>query len=190
MSDVQFTAATVNKSVLSTADITNGCVYFVADAGELFYDIRDTRVQITDIVILPTEADRTSSLFTPSNKFYFVVETNILWRFEGDAWNMVSSSDFLKLENLPTVNGNVIGGELTDLGVALVTDIPTKVSELENDANYMKELIAGDGIVIQGDTISSTGAEVGYDSATRTLIFSAPTNMVTAESIMDEIIGE
>ena len=87
-------------------------------------------------------------------------------------------------------DGNVIAGELTDLGVALVTDIPTKVSELENDANYMKELIAGDGIVIQGDTISSTGVEVGYDSATRTLIFSAPTNMVTAESSMDEIIVE
>ena len=62
-----------NKSLLETSAISNGSIYFVQDTKELFYDYNSIRSSITDILILATEADRTSVLFTPLNKFYFVL---------------------------------------------------------------------------------------------------------------------
>ena len=81
-----------NKSLLENAAISNGSIYFVQDTKELFYDYNSTRSSITDILILATEADRTSVLFTPLNKFYFVLETNALWLYRDGTWYKVSGA--------------------------------------------------------------------------------------------------
>ena len=60
----------VNKSTLETTEVNNGCVYFVEDTKELFYDLGSKRTEVKDILILEKEADRTSILFSPLNKFY------------------------------------------------------------------------------------------------------------------------
>jgi hypothetical protein len=81
-----------NKSLLETSAISNGSIYFVQDTKELFYDYNSIRSSITDILILATEADRTSVLFTPLNKFYFVLETNALWLYRDGTWYQVSGA--------------------------------------------------------------------------------------------------
>ena len=81
-----------NKSLLNTAEISNGCVYFVEDTKELFFDFDSKRSEVKDILILEKESERTSILFAPLNKFYFVLETKILWLYKDGSWYQVSQS--------------------------------------------------------------------------------------------------
>ena len=55
----------------------------------------------------------------------------------GDTIN-IASSDYDRLENKPKIEGVELVGDvsLEDLGAATTADIPTKVSELENDSGY------------------------------------------------------
>lgn len=49
-------------------------------------------------------------------------------------------SDYNLLENKPTINGVEIGGDMSldTLGIPSTDDVPTKLSELTNDAGYLK----------------------------------------------------
>lgn len=79
-----------NKSLLSTTEVSNGCVYFVEDTKELFFDFDSKRSEVKDILVLQKEAERTSILFAPLNKFYFVLETQTLWFYKDGTWYQVS----------------------------------------------------------------------------------------------------
>ena len=105
--NVQLIPVNLNKSVLDNADIHNGAVYFVQDTQELFYDFDSKRTQVKDIIILETENDRTSSLFNPVNKFYFVMDTQVLWLYNDEQWYQVTKDldgyyDKVSLNNLLT----------------------------------------------------------------------------------------
>ena len=77
------------------------------------------------------------------------------------------SLDYLISENKPSINDVVLSGNKTshDLGLASISDIPTKVSELNNDSGYLTThqditgkqdvLSAGDGISISENTVST-----------------------------------
>lgn len=58
----------------------------------------------------------------------------------GDTINL-GSSDYNDLTNKPSINGTELVGDvsLEDIGAASADDIPTKVSDLENDAGYITE---------------------------------------------------
>ena len=81
----------INKNTLESYPVSNGNVYFVSDTKELFYDIDSTRFEVKDILILDKESDRTSILFTPLNKFYFILETKILWLYKYGTWYQITS---------------------------------------------------------------------------------------------------
>ena len=71
------------KAKLSSVAVGAGRVVFCRDTQELFVDMSTgERKQITDIIILQTEAERTG-LVAPLTKFYYVVETSKLWRYQG-----------------------------------------------------------------------------------------------------------
>lgn len=88
--NVQFVAVNLNKTSLENTQIQNGAVYFVEDTKELFYDFGSKRTEVKDILILDTDSERTSILFTPLNKFYFVIDTQTLWLYKDGAWYKVS----------------------------------------------------------------------------------------------------
>lgn len=90
--DIRFEIVKTNKSLLGTTDISNGCVYFVDDTKELFFDFDSKRSEVKDILVLEKESERTSILFVPLNKFYFVLETKILWFYKDGSWYQVSQS--------------------------------------------------------------------------------------------------
>lgn len=88
--DVRVELVKTNKSLLSTTEVSNGCVYFVEDTKELFFDFDSKRSEVKDILVLQKEAERTSILFAPLNKFYFVLETQTLWFYKDGTWYQVS----------------------------------------------------------------------------------------------------
>ena len=51
-----------------------------SDTKNVFYDLAGERIQLTDIIELDTEAQR-QAILAPLNKFYFVKDTGILWRY-------------------------------------------------------------------------------------------------------------
>ena len=89
--NIRFSVVHTNKTTLENTVISNGSVYFVEDTKELFYDFGSKRVEVKDILVLSTESERTSILFTPLNKFYFVLETQILWLYKDGSWYKISS---------------------------------------------------------------------------------------------------
>ena len=112
-----------NKSLLGETEITNGCVWFVDDTKELFFDFDSKRSEVKDILVLQQEAERTSILFAPLNKFYFVLETQVLWFYKDGSWYKVSpdlSVFYTKAEIDSLIYGylrlrNVTYSELVDL---------------------------------------------------------------------------
>ena len=100
--DVRVELVKTNKSLLSTTEVSNGCVYFVEDTKELFFDFDSKRSEVKDILVLQKEAERTSILFAPLNKFYFVLETQTLWFYKDGTWYKVSQdlTDYYTKEEL------------------------------------------------------------------------------------------
>ena len=65
---------------------------FTSDSGRMYWDLDDsTRIEITDIIELSNESARTG-LASPLEKFYFVLSTGILWRFQNGIWKEVGGS--------------------------------------------------------------------------------------------------
>lgn len=161
--NIRFSAVNLNKAALQNAEITNGRVYFVHDTKELFYDFGSVRNEIKDILVLEKEAERTNILFAPLNKFYFVLETKILWMYKDGVWYQVSynMNDYYTKE--------ILDGLL---------------------AEKQDKLIAGSGIFIENNVISAVGFEASYNEDTETLKFSAAASYVDAYNLADEINGE
>ena len=82
---VKFSLVDTTKSVLEGTDTTEGSIYFTSDTGELYYDFNSNRVQITDFVIVNTETER-AALIAPLNKFYYILDTGILWLYKDGEW--------------------------------------------------------------------------------------------------------
>ena len=165
--NIKFVAVSLNKAALQNTEINNGCVYFVGDTKELYYDLGSTRNEIKDILTLEKESDRTNILFAPLNKFYFVMETKILWLYKDGAWHQVSYNmdDYYTKE----IIDNLLAERL---------------------AEKQDKLIAGSGIFIENNVISAVGFEASYDEETETLKFSAAASYVEAYNLADNINGE
>lgn len=72
--------ATVH-SRLSDLSITDGQLIFVQDKQMIALDYNGKRKFYTQIEELATEAERTALLAPVTGRFYFVVETGILWTY-------------------------------------------------------------------------------------------------------------
>ena len=86
-----FQPVTTTQSTLESAAVVNGKAYFVQDTEKLFFDYGNTRTEIRDIIILEHEADR-ELLLAPKNKFYFVIDTAVLWLYRLGSWIQVNGS--------------------------------------------------------------------------------------------------
>ena len=96
-----------NKTGLQNTAVTNGCVYFVDDTKELFFDFDSTRVEVKDILILNSDSQRTSILFSPLNKFYFVLDTQKLWLYKDGTWYEITGTVKSVNNTTPDSSGNV-----------------------------------------------------------------------------------
>ena len=94
------------KSKLDSLEIKNGQLIFVEDSREIYLDFHSKRTQYSDFIFLNTESQR-EGILAPLSGFYFVYETNILWRYDGAAgWVQITTQPaqqivFLNREEFP-----------------------------------------------------------------------------------------
>lgn len=83
------------QSKLSSLPVRDGNLIFVTDTKVLYLDINGNRLPYVDIQILSQESDRTSIL-APIEGFYYVEDTNVLWRYKG-SWKQVTPNTLTPL---------------------------------------------------------------------------------------------
>ena len=71
--------------------IKDGQLIFVHDVGRLALDFKGKRTFYNQIIELSTEKDRTDLSDAVNGKFYFVIETAVLWRYF-NGWTQITSS--------------------------------------------------------------------------------------------------
>lgn len=100
------------QSKLAQLPVSDGNLIFVTDTKKMYLDINGNRLGYQDIQVLPTDTDRTSIL-APIEGFYYVEETNILWRYK-EGWKKVTPDNLSPLffgayeDFPPTGNSNVL----------------------------------------------------------------------------------
>lgn len=100
------------QSKLAQLPVSDGNLVFVTDTKKMYLDINGNRLGYQDIQVLPTETDRTSIL-APIEGFYYIEETNILWRYK-EGWKKVTPDNLSPLffgayeDFPPTGNSNVL----------------------------------------------------------------------------------
>ena len=82
-------------SKISQLPVTDGNLVFTTDTKRMYLDMNGLRLPYVDIQILSQETDRTSIL-APIEGFYFVEETNVLWRYKG-GWKQITPNNLAPL---------------------------------------------------------------------------------------------
>lgn len=102
---IHFKTTTSNK--LDSIPIDPGLIIFVSDTRTLYLDTGGVRIPYTSIITLSTENQR-ENLVNPMDGFYYVLETQVLWHYDGtDGWIVLTSSQQIKFDELPPVgSGN------------------------------------------------------------------------------------
>lgn len=86
MSQIKFNTAVESKAIdKAKVPEKDGQFIIVTDTRKLMYDDGNNRITLGDVVELDTDAQRTEIL-APLNKFYFIKETGVLWRYNTNAW--------------------------------------------------------------------------------------------------------
>ena len=73
----------VTKDKLEQISVESGQLIFVYDSREIYLDVNGERTTYSQIVVLVDDTQRENLIPVPG--FYFVSETNILWRYT-DQW--------------------------------------------------------------------------------------------------------
>jgi hypothetical protein len=150
--NTNFAVVNTNKATLQNSVVENGHIYFVQDTKELFYDYDTQRIQVTDILVLNKESDRTNILFTPLNKFYFVLETSALWFYKDGSWYDVSKmgNDDAILSLLEDKQDKLIAGENITIENNVIS---AKCSTVTSPAFNINFVELYDGISIESNTV-------------------------------------
>ncbi len=82
--------------------VRNGNIIFVSDSRQICLDSDGIRIPYDPIKIFDTEQER-ADCEEPVTGFYFVADTNVLWRYSNDAWSQLTPSNLT-----PIVYGKVI----------------------------------------------------------------------------------
>lgn len=111
------TKVKIYKTVKSTIDKQSSLVdglYFTTDTHELIVSVDSEKFNVTDIEILKTESSR-KSLLAPLTKFYYVLETNTLWYYDGSSWkSSVNIINNLTSTDTAAVLSAAMGKKLND----------------------------------------------------------------------------
>lgn len=79
MAEIKFYSTTSNK--VDELPIKTGQLIFVRDSRTICMDYNDERIVYSQIIYIDKDSTRLS-IARPLTGFYFVKETNILWRYD------------------------------------------------------------------------------------------------------------
>lgn len=71
--------------------IKDGQLIFVHDAGRLAFDYKGKRTFYNQVIELDTEQERIDLTDAVNGKYYFIIETAVLWRYF-NGWTQLTSS--------------------------------------------------------------------------------------------------
>lgn len=100
--------------------IKDGQLIFIRDKHKIALDFGGKRTFFNQIEELATEEARTSMLAPVSGRFYFVIETAVLWRYQ-DKWVQLTT---------PPKEVVFFGTELPELGVPQTLYVDTAMKEI------------------------------------------------------------
>lgn len=81
--DVILKVISTVDSKLSSLSQKNGQLIFCKDTRRILLDLNDIRTAYEQITTINLESQRTEML-SPINGFYYVLDTNVLWRYSGE----------------------------------------------------------------------------------------------------------
>lgn len=120
MAEATFKIVATTSDKVKNLVIKNGQLIFVQDKGRVAFDFKDKRVFYNQITELDKEQERTS-LSSPVNGYYFVIETAVLWLYNGE-WIQITT---------PPRDVVFIGVELPELGQAKTGTLYVNKAEKE-----------------------------------------------------------
>ena len=88
MAGIKFYQTTSDK--IASIDVEVGNLIFCKDTRKIYLDGSEGRTAYEQIMILATDAERTTLLRTLVSGFYFVLETNVLWRLDNLTWIQIT----------------------------------------------------------------------------------------------------
>lgn len=92
MANVKFIATNSNK--LSEIAKKDGQIIFSRDEQVIYLDSSNKRTAFKNILIIDTEANRAQSVAI-EGCFYFVEDSNLLYRYKDSQWNCLNSSEII-----------------------------------------------------------------------------------------------
>lgn len=78
-----------NSSHINDIEVKLGNLIFSEDEKRIYLDGSSGRVCYDSIMVFETDSDRINYA-SPSDGFYFVSETKILWRYEDNTWTSIT----------------------------------------------------------------------------------------------------
>lgn len=106
------------QTKLSTLTKKDGQLIVIRDNASLYIDLDGARIYISDWIDVATDEERLAMLSPLNNKYYYVVETNKIWRYISGSWILVTSKNYEDLQNKPKIEGVELSGNktLSDFG--------------------------------------------------------------------------
>lgn len=96
------------QTKLSTLTKKDGQLIVIRDNASLYVDLDGARIYISDWIDVSTDEERLAMLTPLSNKYYYVVETNKIWRYISGSWLLVTKDNFVD------ANRKIAGIDLKD----------------------------------------------------------------------------
>lgn len=109
------------NSKLQSLPIVGGQLIVSRDDKTLRIDIDDVgRIEITDFIDIETDAQRLAVLAPLPNKYYYVANTNSVWRFVSGEWKKINNNTTYTLSS-GSINGTIklVGSDGIEIEVAV-----------------------------------------------------------------------
>ena len=79
------------QSKIETGKKVSGQIILTSDSQNMYWDFdNNIRIKITDVIDISNEAVRIA-MADPQDKFYFVISTKTLWRFNNNTWTKINN---------------------------------------------------------------------------------------------------
>lgn len=133
-------------SRLNQLEIRNDQLVFVEDVKRVYLDMNGLRIEYDGTVIFDTEDERMECK-NPQGEFYFVIDTNTMWLYDGEWICMNDKPEEVIYFDGTEGNGGceesaVINREWEEIGAAVAADIIMKPNDVFASIDQQEQAIS------------------------------------------------
>lgn len=154
------------QTKLSTLSKKDGQLIVVRDNASLYIDLDGSRIYISDWIDVSTDEERLAMISPLSNKYYYVIATNKIWRYISGSWVLISSININ--EHIEDTDIHVTTTDKTNWNVAYThSQSEHAPSDAEKNQNAFSN-VKVDSTTIAADTTTDTLTLVAGNNVTIT----------------------